>query len=162
MNFHTGNKLVNFNLTKKEGRKYYVSLDEELHNVEIERINNNLYLLKIGDKIYNCFIHKNGLNYFVNINGRYFEIEKSSEYKRNSTKKGFSSERKEIRARMPGRVKKVLKEKGELVKEGEGVLVVEAMKMENEIKSPAEGKIKEIHTSPGKNLETGDLLFIVE
>ncbi|MEW6457332.1 MAG: acetyl-CoA carboxylase biotin carboxyl carrier protein subunit, partial [Acidobacteriota bacterium] len=117
----------------------------------------------IGDRIYNCFMHKNGLNYLININGRYFEVEKSSEYERNSTrKKGFSVGKKEIRARMPGRVKKILKERGEPVKEGEGVLVVEAMKMENEIKSPIEGEIKEMSVRLDKNLETGDLLFIVE
>ena len=46
--------------------------------------------------------------------------------------------------------------------EGEGVVVVEAMKMENEIPSPIDGIVVEIAVSEGQTVEAGDVLFVVE
>jgi biotin carboxyl carrier protein len=63
---------------------------------------------------------------------------------------------------MPGKVVRVLiPEKGE-VKAGQGVLVVEAMKMQNEVKSPKDGTVEKIIAGEGTNVNAGDVLAIVE
>ncbi len=65
-------------------------------------------------------------------------------------------------APMPGKVVKVLAKVGDDVKEGQGVVVIEAMKMENEMKSPKDGKVVEIHVQEGQAVEGGAKLAAVE
>src|SRR4051812_17974276 len=66
-----------------------------------------------------------------------------------------------IKALMPGRIARVLVEKGATVQRGTGLLVLEAMKMENEIPAPADGVVDEIFVKPGEMVEGGaDLLHL--
>jgi biotin carboxyl carrier protein len=73
-----------------------------------------------------------------------------------------SAQKADVKTSMPGRVIEVLLKEGSGVKEGEAVLVLEAMKMQNEIKSPRNGQIKKIHPKPGEPVEAGAVLFTVE
>jgi biotin carboxyl carrier protein len=67
-----------------------------------------------------------------------------------------------IKAPMPGRITRVLIEKGASVKRGAGLLVLEAMKMENEIQAPADGIVEEIFVSAGATVESGaDLVHLL-
>jgi biotin carboxyl carrier protein len=63
---------------------------------------------------------------------------------------------------MPGRVVRVLVEKGDSVAAHQAVLVIEAMKMQNELKSPKDGCVAEIRVSPGDTVAAGDTLAIIE
>jgi biotin carboxyl carrier protein len=66
-----------------------------------------------------------------------------------------------IKALMPGRIVRVLVSKGETVRKGAGLMVLEAMKMENEIISPADGVVDELFVEPGQTVEGGaELLHI--
>lgn len=67
-----------------------------------------------------------------------------------------------LKASMPGRVVRVLVEKGDAVAAQQGVLVVEAMKMQNEMKSPRDGRIRELRVSAGDTVSAGDVLVIIE
>jgi pyruvate carboxylase subunit B len=67
-----------------------------------------------------------------------------------------------IRAPMPGLVVRVLVETGDDVEAGQGVVVLEAMKMENELKAPAAGTIGAIHAKPGKAVGKNELLVEVD
>ncbi len=64
-----------------------------------------------------------------------------------------------VRAPMPGRVLKVEVEEGELVEAGRGLLVVEAMKMENSLTAPVRGRIATIHVVAGQIVEKGEILM---
>ncbi|HEY5675844.1 MAG TPA: biotin/lipoyl-containing protein, partial [Myxococcales bacterium] len=66
-----------------------------------------------------------------------------------------------ISAPMPGKVVKVLVKVGDEVKDGQGLVVVEAMKMENELKSPKAGKVTELHAVEGAAVESGAKLAVV-
>ncbi len=63
---------------------------------------------------------------------------------------------------MPGKVVKVLVAVGDEVKAGQGVVVVEAMKMENELKSPKDGKVKAVAVKEGQPVEAGQSLVTLE
>ena len=63
---------------------------------------------------------------------------------------------------MPGLVVKVEVSVGTEVHKGQGLIVLEAMKMENEIKAVARGKIQTIHVAPGKIVEKGDALLSID
>src|ERR1700751_529748 len=67
-----------------------------------------------------------------------------------------------LTAPMPGKIVRVLVSQGDEVETGAGVLVVEAMKMQNEIKSPKKGTIQKILVSEGAAVNAGDVLAIVE
>jgi biotin carboxyl carrier protein len=66
------------------------------------------------------------------------------------TKKGSK-----IKSQMPGKIVRILIKAGDTVKKGDRLLVMEAMKMENEIKSPQDGVIKELKVTEGQAVETG-------
>ena len=67
-----------------------------------------------------------------------------------------------IVAPMPGKVVRVLVEAGAEVEAGAGVVVVEAMKMQNEMKSPKAGKVTSINVTTGATVNAGDVLAVVE
>jgi biotin carboxyl carrier protein len=69
---------------------------------------------------------------------------------------------KKLTAPMPGKIVRVMVSQGDEVEAGSGVLVVEAMKMQNEIKSPKKGTIQKIMVSEGAAVNAGDVLAIVE
>jgi biotin carboxyl carrier protein len=67
----------------------------------------------------------------------------------------------EVRTPMPGKVVRLLREEGEEVAAGDGVLVFEAMKMQNEIRAPESGVIANMKAAAGAPMESGELLFAV-
>ena len=67
-----------------------------------------------------------------------------------------------ITAPMPGRVVRVLVQAGDDVVAKQGVVVVEAMKMENELRSPKAGRVREVNVAPGTSVEAGRVLLVVE
>lgn len=60
-----------------------------------------------------------------------------------------------VKALMPGRVVRVSVSKGDTVRKGAGLLILEAMKMENEIQAPADGTVDEVFVQPGQTVEVG-------
>jgi len=70
--------------------------------------------------------------------------------------------RQEIAAAMPGKVIRVLVEAGDSVEEGQGLVVVEAMKMQNEMKSPKAGRVAEVRTRADATVGAGEVLVVVE
>ena len=69
---------------------------------------------------------------------------------------------RKVVAPMPGKVVRLLVSEGDEVESGRGVAVVEAMKMQNEIKSPKRGTVRKILVSEGAAVNAGDVLAIVE
>jgi biotin carboxyl carrier protein len=68
----------------------------------------------------------------------------------------------EITTAMPGKVVKVSVAEGDEVAQGQGLVVVEAMKMQNEIKAPRAGKVKRISCNEGATVNAGDVLATIE
>ena len=63
---------------------------------------------------------------------------------------------------MPGKVVRILVRERAEVEAGQGIVIVEAMKMQNEIKSPKKGILQKLLTAEGSNVNAGDVLAIVE
>jgi biotin carboxyl carrier protein len=70
--------------------------------------------------------------------------------------------RQNVSVPMPGKIIAVLVSEGDAVDKGQGLVIVEAMKMENEVRSPIAGLVKEIKVKPGETVEGGAVLVIVE
>ncbi|WAM30646.1 biotin/lipoyl-containing protein [Caldicellulosiruptor naganoensis] len=94
-----------------------------------------------------------------------FEIEKTvaQTKKEPSIETSISSSNKNaVYAQLPGTIVRILKSEGEMVSLKDPILVLEAMKMENEVFPLAEGKIKKIYVKEGQKVSKGDLLFEIE
>lgn len=164
-------------LKLKEGREYKdytvktnkntftVIKDDKENTFNIDFISQNIlktekdnkiedlaYMLK-GNKV---FIYKNGLEYS-------FEFLDEKAIRRLSSSGGMNAGGPiVIKSSMPGKIVKILKSEGDEVKEGEAVVIMEAMKMENEMKAPYDGIIKEIFVKEGENIESNTKLFGME
>jgi len=67
-----------------------------------------------------------------------------------------------VTAPIMGTIVSVKVKAGDRVKQGDVLLILEAMKMENEIYAPKSGVVKEVHTSEGKPVKHGDILMVIE
>jgi biotin carboxyl carrier protein len=70
--------------------------------------------------------------------------------------------RQYVVAPMPGKVIRVLANTGDEVEAGQGIVVVEAMKMQNEIRSPKKGKVERLHVKEGQNVNAGEVLVWID
>jgi acetyl/propionyl-CoA carboxylase alpha subunit len=75
---------------------------------------------------------------------------------------GTALGRQDIAAPMPGKVVRVLVAPGDAVEAGQGLIVVEAMKMQNEMKSPKEGRVAEVRATTGATVSAGQVLVVIE
>ena len=66
-----------------------------------------------------------------------------------------------VSAPMPGKISKILKHTGDTVKSGDVLIMLEAMKMQNEIMAPADGKVSDVRVNEGQAVNTGDVLVIL-
>jgi biotin carboxyl carrier protein len=113
----------------------------------------------IGGRSYSA-ISANGA---IRVNGREFSIELFDPREMRGRKSGGVGEgRQNIVAPMPGKVIRVLVAAGDEVEAGQGLVVVEAMKMQNEMKSPKAGKVVEVKTTPEATVAAGDVLIVIE
>jgi biotin carboxyl carrier protein len=74
----------------------------------------------------------------------------------------LSHGRQQVAAPMPGKIVRTLVTPGDPVEEGQGLVVVEAMKMQNEMKSPKAGRVTEVRAKPGASVAAGEVLVVVE
>jgi biotin carboxyl carrier protein len=99
----------------------------------------------------------------VEVNGRRLHVEVFDPRDRRTTHDSVANHGSQhVRAPMPGKVVRVLAEVGDLVEEGRGLVVVEAMKMQNEMKSPQAGRVTEVRARPGAAVTAGEVLVVIE
>jgi biotin carboxyl carrier protein len=99
----------------------------------------------------------------IRVNGRSFKVEVFDPREMRGRKSAGAGEgRQNIAAMMPGKVVRVLVEQGDSVEAGQGLIVVEAMKMQNEMKSPKAGRVIEIKTRADATVAAGEVLMVIE
>jgi biotin carboxyl carrier protein len=97
------------------------------------------------------------------VNGRAFAVEVFDPREmRARSSAGAGEGRQNIVAMMPGKVVRVLVAKGDAVEAGQGLIVVEAMKMQNEMKSPKAGRVIEVKTKADATVAAGEVLMVIE
>jgi biotin carboxyl carrier protein len=161
ISFWIDKKEYRLNLNQTRENRIQVSLGKRKYEVSIEFLGPDEILLNIDGKIHNVIINSNASSYSVYLNGQCFQIEKKSVLQILGPKSG-RQKKVNVQTSMPGRVVRVLIDEGAAVEEGQAVLILEAMKMQNEIKSPQSGRLLKIGPKPGESVETGALLFTVE
>ncbi|MDQ7816140.1 MAG: biotin/lipoyl-containing protein [Melioribacteraceae bacterium] len=156
-------------------KKYSIKISEDGHAeingrtvlVDLSQINNSAFLLKVDEKPYEIASNKleNGRYGFL-LDGWYFDTmvrtklqEHASELMRNKMRE---SHKAEFKAPMPGLVLKIIKQKGASVSIGDPLIILEAMKMENELRSTASGIITGVNVKEGDSVEKGVIIMTIE
>ena len=136
------------------GRKY---------SIELKIVRPGVYWFNFGNRSFDIAVTPYGDAHIVSIAGRRFEVEMvdARAALRIAAQSGQDGVI-EVRAPMPGKIVKVLVPEGTEVQANQGILVMEAMKMQNEIKSPKKGVVRKLGVSPGAAVSSGDLLATVE
>jgi len=99
---------------------------------------------------------RGAMQYEILIGARRFVVEvRDPRARRHTTSTGGTRGPKDIVAPMPGKIVKVLTSEGQAVEAGQGLLVIEAMKMQNELQSPRKGSVERIYVSEGVGVEAG-------
>jgi biotin carboxyl carrier protein len=159
--FWLGQREFKVGLEEKGKNIFQARVGDETYDVSGEFIGRDGLLLKVDGRVFNIVVNSNAASHSVIVNGRNFRVEKKSTVSILKEDKG-RIRKKDVKITMPGRVVRVLAAAGDAVEEGQPVLVLEAMKMQNEIKSPRRGRISRVHFSAGDYVEAGSILFSVE
>lgn len=142
------------------------AVDGRKYELEITSPEPDTYVLKMDGLVRELFVSAAGDpgKYRVIVRGRQYDIEivDPRRLPAHPSAQNRAEGSIELRAMMPGKVVRVLTEEGADVKKGDGVLVVEAMKMQNELKSPQDGKVVRIAAKEGATVSAGDLLAVIE
>ena len=142
---------------------FVVEVDGERYAVDHAGAGGQLSSLLIDGRQWEVSTHRESVGrYRIAANGAEQEVEVRdplTHLARGSGAAAHDAGRRAVSAYMPGRVVAVLVEEGARVAAGEGVVVLEAMKMENEIRSEVAGVVAKLHVRPGQSVEGGDPLF---
>jgi len=150
-------KHIPVELEEREGG-YLVTLDGIAHEVESARILEGLYSLLIGGESFEVTVHPPSPGFYdVHLYDGMRPVELLSPLEMVlRSQHGRSGEQAfSVKAPMPGKVVKVLVSEGQAVSKGQGVVVVEAMKMQNELQALSDGVVKEIRIKEGDTVDSG-------
>lgn len=144
-----------------------IKVDGKSYNFKLEKLGEFSYLLICDEKFYEITAVQNNENkYSIVVNGSLFEIEIRTALQEKALilleQKKSASRKLEIKAPMPGMILKVNKNPGDKVFSGEPIIILEAMKMENELRAPVSGIIKEIFVKESSSVDKGLKLFSIE
>ena len=154
-------------LLKLEEGRVSAGIGDRVYNLDVREIEPNSYLFFLNTNVHECRVSARTpakSTFDVSIHGRNYAVTIVDPKRLRS---GLNSDRHhhgaaEILAPMPGKVVRVQLEVGTTVEKGAGVVVVEAMKMQNEMKSPRDGVLVSINVKPGDTVNAGDVLAVVE
>ena len=154
--------------------RYRITLDGEAHYVSARRPEKAIYSIILGTpgsqgpvdggRAFEANVDVSPDAVTVAIQGEIFAIGAIDERRkrlRAAAGQGDSASGS-ITSPMPGKVVKILAAVGAAVKKDQGVVVVEAMKMENELRAPRDGVVKQIAVTEGQTVENGALLMVIE
>lgn len=150
---------------RREGERVFARVDDREYELEASQPEPNVYLMKNNGKITEVYVEKGeGSMRRAYAKGASFEINIADPKKLPMAGAGdvSASGLAEIKTAMPGKVVKVLVTVGDQVAKGDGVVIVEAMKMQNELRSPTDGEVIEIRVEDGATVAAGDILAVIE
>ncbi|MBM4263168.1 MAG: biotin/lipoyl-binding protein [Deltaproteobacteria bacterium] len=143
---------------------YRVNVDGHEFVVDGKKTGRTNYSLIVDNRSFEIEVDNSEDEYRVLVDGRVYHINLLDERRvRVGEASGAALQgRQKVSVPMPGKIIALLVAEGDAVEKGQGLVIVEAMKMENEVHSPIAGEVKEIKVKPGDTVEGGAVLVIVE
>ena len=140
---------------------YTVALDGAPMEVDIVETGRSFASLLVGGESHEVAIEKGPEGYVVHFPADAVAVALAEAARGAIATAARPSGPARLTAPMPGRVVRVLRGPGTEVAAGDGLVVIEAMKMENELKSPRAGRVQEVSVREGQAVEAGALLLVV-
>jgi biotin carboxyl carrier protein len=142
-------------------------VDERRYQLEVRDLGDGEYLLIDGHTVYKCRVESNRNHpgdIEVSLRGANYTAKLIDPKRLRSAQSGAEHDigTAQIVAPMPGKVVRILAAAGTEVEAGAGIMVVEAMKMQNEMKAPKAGHVVSIDTEVGATVNAGDVLAVIE
>jgi biotin carboxyl carrier protein len=148
------------------GTLFRVSIDGgESRVIDAEHLEGHVVHMLVDGHSYEVDLEEDGDALNILVDDSLFKLEVLDERKhrlRNARGKFHVAGPQTIRAPMPGKVVKILATQGTEVAEGQGVVIIEAMKMENELRSPKAGRVAEVFVAEGQTVENRAALVSIE
>jgi biotin carboxyl carrier protein len=149
------------------GESATADIEGRHYEIELRQLSGGEYLLNNGSDVYKCRVEgkRDANNSFaVILRGTSYHITIIDPKRLRSARGSAAHDHgaAEIISPMPGKVVRVLVVAGAAVKAGDGIIVVEAMKMQNEMKSPKTGVVVSINAEAGATVNAGDVLAVIE
>jgi len=148
----------------RDGEKVSAQIDGRTYELTIREREDHEYLLIDGSKVYDSRVETTRDNFLVHLREQSYPIRIIDPKRLRSTQSAGRHDHgaADIVAPMPGKVVRLLVQEGEEVASGKGILIVEAMKMQNELKTPKAGIVISIRAEAGATVNAGDVLAVVE
>ncbi|HVG22429.1 MAG TPA: biotin/lipoyl-containing protein [Blastocatellia bacterium] len=155
-------RAVGIELEQHEGR-VSATVDDRKYEAEVIRPEDGVFLIFVGERVYEARVWSESTNSLrVKLRDRLFTASIIDRKHRRASADHSQEGQQHLTAPMPGKIARVLLNPGDHVAAGEGVVVVEAMKMQNEIKSPKAGRVIEVRVSEGATVNANQVLAVVE
>jgi biotin carboxyl carrier protein len=150
-----------------QGTRVIAAVDDRSYEIDLQRSGGDALLLLTGGRVFDCRVDgptESGLPVDVSVGTQSYAVTLSDPRRlRSATAAGaLAGGVARITAPMPGKVVRVMVEAGAEVEAGDGIVVVEAMKMQNELKSPRAGKVLTVKVEVGATVDGGDVLAEIE
>lgn len=124
-----------------------------------------LFTIQLDNRVYRCSLERTpaGAKEVV-VNGQRIPVAivDKKRLRGGAGDSAASSGRAVLTAPMPGKVVRILRQVDDEVAEDQGIMIVEAMKMQNEVQAPRKGKVLEINVTEGQTVNAGDVLAVIE
>jgi biotin carboxyl carrier protein len=147
----------------EEAGRFRLEIDGRVVGGEVLRPEPGVYTFHVGGRVVEARVSEGvGDALRVQVGGETTEVRVVNRKRRGHGGDAGAEGRQTLVAPMPGKVVAVLAGQGESVERGQGVVVVEAMKMQNEVKAPKEGTVAEVRVAAGDTVTAGQVLAIVE
>ena len=157
--FVLDNKAHDVNLTV-DGANHVAVVDDLTFILGLSWVSENCLTIINEGQLKTVYVARDGGQIFVHIDGNIYELTIPQQDRRSFSKIGDEfGARDEITAPMPGKLVKILVKEGETVQAKQPLVIVESMKMENEIKSPVAARVKSIHFKPGDLVKPGQAII---
>lgn len=146
----------------REGRRFTVLVDGRLHELDLVFSDASHDVVLLDNACYDVVSVPRPGGYHVNVFNRFFDVEiLDPRGGASGSGAGAAGGDRPVRAPMPGRIVKVLVEDGQEVAAGAGLIVLEAMKMQNELRAPRAGRVRQLAARAGQTVEAGQTLLVV-
>lgn len=157
-----GDRVVALELKRGSGGEIAATVDGRPYRMTVSEPQPRVFsLLEEGGRMTEALVSVRQGRCRVRIGSSFFDIA-PAELERVGGLGAKAAGQGEIRSVMPGRVLRVLVEAGQAVTARQGLVVLEAMKMENELAAPRDGTVREVRVVAGRTVEAGEILVVME
>jgi biotin carboxyl carrier protein len=148
---------------RRDGRRLIGTLDGRPVEADAVEVSPGVYSILMDDAAIEVLVETAAAGLTVVVGGRRLPVRVEDPRQWQGRRSGGveAEGRQQVVAPMPGKVVRVLVQQGEKIEAGRGVVVVEAMKMQNEIRSPKTGTVERLSVMEGQSVSAGDVVAIV-